>query len=130
MGYEQAGSAAEHFDGVRKAGGHHRDAGGHGFDEHAGGDLFTGVVRQHDDVGGADEAIQRGLVAVDGVVPHGGGDAQLRAELVQPGPVRLAVPFKDLGVGPARDGVGGAGHQILELGQRAQRPFNALARAE
>ncbi|GAA0711532.1 hypothetical protein GCM10010199_09020 [Dactylosporangium roseum] len=87
----------QELDGVREGGGDDRDAGGDRLGEHAGGDLLGRVVGQDHHVRRADEAAQGLLVEVAGPVVHGVRDPELRAEAVQPGAVRLAVPREDLG---------------------------------
>ena len=52
---DEPGSAAEQLDGVREAGCDHGDARGHRLDEHARRGLIARLVRQQDDVRGADE---------------------------------------------------------------------------
>ena len=109
MRHDHADAVGQQLDGVREGGGHHRNPRGDGLDEHAGGDLFPGVVGQDDDVGGRDQRAQRGWVVVVRPVVHRMGDAQQGAEALQALPVRLALPLDDLGMGLSGDRVRGAG---------------------
>ncbi len=128
--HEQAGSVGEQFHGVREGGRDDRDPGRHRLHEHTRGDLVGGVVRQHYDVGGADQLAERGLVEVGRFVVHVATDAEGRAELVQAGPVRLAVQLDDLGMGPAGHGVDRCGFDLLQAGEGTHRPFDPFARAQ
>lgn len=65
-----AGAVGEQFDGVREGRRDEGNAGGYRRGEDAGGDLFGEVVRQNDDVGGADQATQSGLVVVAEGIPR------------------------------------------------------------
>ena len=69
-------------------------------------------------------------IQVIGPVRHRVPDSQLRAELVQPRPVGLTVAFDDLRMGPPGHRVGRRRVEVLQLGERPQRPLDALAGAE
>ena len=56
---DDARSATEELDGVRKGGGHDRPATRDGVDQDTGGDLIGGVVGQYDDRRGLDQGRQR-----------------------------------------------------------------------
>lgn len=98
MRNDVATTVGEQLDGVRKGGGHDRYAGGDGFDKDTRGDLFPGVIREDDHIGGRDERPQRGRVLVVGLVSHHVVDAEHATEAVQTLPVRLALTLDDLGM--------------------------------
>lgn len=92
-----AGAVGEQFDGVREGRRDEGNAGGYRRGEDAGGDLFGEVVRQNDDVGGADQATQSGLVVVHRQVFHDLGDSQQRPELLQTCPEALPCRSRTFG---------------------------------
>ncbi|GAA2376522.1 hypothetical protein GCM10010170_080710 [Dactylosporangium salmoneum] len=102
VGHEQAGAVGEQFDGVREGRRDDGNASGYRRGEDTGGDLSGGVVRQHDDVGGADQAPQSGFVVVHRQVVHDLGGSQQRPELLQAGPVSLTVALADFRMGSGR----------------------------
>ena len=119
---DDARSATEELDGVRKGGGDDWPAARDGVDQNTGGDLIGGVIGQYDDGRGLDERSQRWRVAVAGVEGHriryAAASRLFRSGIA----VCLAIGGQNLRVRPAGDQVPRPAGQITAANPSPRSP--------